>query len=164
MSRSFITIAGKEYDASIDEERVSFDGLSSTLEIHQAGEDTYSVLIGGRSVTVVASKGGDGLNLLVNGKQCSARVTSERDRLLTVVGGKQTTGDRLLEIRAPMPALVAAIQVEVGQDVKSGQGVIILEAMKMENEIKSHHQGRVKQIYVRKRQPVDKGDLLLILE
>jgi biotin carboxyl carrier protein len=63
-----------------------------------------------------------------------------------------------------MPALVVRVEVKVSDEVKVGQGLVILEAMKMENEIKSHQSGRVKEIYVAKGKPVEKGELLLLLE
>ena len=165
MGRYFVEVGEKEYEASFDEHgSVSLQGVSTKFEIRQAGQCTYSVLVGGRSVTVVASDSRGEFQFLVNGKQCSPKVVSERERLLTVVAGKPLSGNKLLEIRAPMPALVATIEVKIGDDVKPGQGLVILEAMKMENEIKSHQQGRVRQIFVRQRQIVEKGELLLVLE
>ncbi len=68
------------------------------------------------------------------------------------------------EIKAPMPALVVRVEVEIGQKVKPGQGLLILEAMKMENEIKAHSAGIIKEIYATKGKPVEKGELLMLLE
>ncbi len=165
MSHYFVEVGEKEYEASLDEHgSISLEGVATPFEIRQAGPSTYSILVGGRSVTILASGGPAEFQFLVNGKQCSLRVASERERLLTVVAGKQVTGKKLLEIRAPMPALVATIEVEIGDEVRPGQGLVVLEAMKMENEIKSHQQGRVRQIFVRQHQSVEKGELLLLLE
>lgn len=63
-----------------------------------------------------------------------------------------------------MPALVVKIEVSVGDEIVSGQGLIILEAMKMENEIKSHSAGVIKEIYVTHGKPVERGELLFLLE
>ena len=63
-----------------------------------------------------------------------------------------------------MPALVVKVEVSVGEEVKEGQGLLILEAMKMENEIKCHQAGKVKEILVSKGKPVEKGELLMRLE
>jgi biotin carboxyl carrier protein len=63
-----------------------------------------------------------------------------------------------------MPALVVRIEVKVGDEVKEGKGLVILEAMKMENELRAHQSGRVKQIFVEEGKPVEKGQLLLLME
>jgi pyruvate carboxylase subunit B len=63
-----------------------------------------------------------------------------------------------------MPGLVLKVEVEVGQAVKAGQGVVIVEAMKMENELKAPADGVVAKILVQERQTVDKGATLIVLE
>ena len=63
-----------------------------------------------------------------------------------------------------MPGLVLKIEVEVGQAVKAGQGVVIVEAMKMENELKAPADGTVSKILVQERQTVDKGATLIVFE
>jgi biotin carboxyl carrier protein len=63
-----------------------------------------------------------------------------------------------------MPALIVKVEVSVGDEVVHGQGLLVLEAMKMENELKAMHSGRVKEIHVRQGKPVEKGELLMILE
>ena len=70
----------------------------------------------------------------------------------------------LIIIKAPMPGLVTAIEVKAGDIVESGTGLIILEAMKMENEIRSTIRGKVKSIDVKERSIVDKGQPLIRIE
>jgi len=66
-------------------------------------------------------------------------------------------------VRAPMPGMVLRVEVESGQKVASGSGLLVLEAMKMENEIRAGSAGVIKQIFVRPGQAVEKGaDLLEI--
>jgi pyruvate carboxylase subunit B len=69
-----------------------------------------------------------------------------------------------LEIHAPMPALVVKVEVAPGQDIATGQGLLVLEAMKMENELRSHQAGRVKEVCVKKGDTVEKGQLLVVME
>jgi biotin carboxyl carrier protein len=133
-------------------------------DIQQLDERTFSLLIDGVSINVVAEKSDDGYRLLLNGKQVTAKVESERARLLKRFESQTSIGHRKTEIKAPMPALVVKVEVGVGDDVPSGQGLLILEAMKMENEIKAHSAGTVKEIYVTKGKPVEKGELLMLLE
>jgi pyruvate carboxylase subunit B len=122
------------------------------------------MLLNGRSYVVVAEKSDAGYRLLVNGRQLLADVESERTKLLKQFESQKVHGTTKLEIRAPMPALVVKVEVGVGDEVKAGQGLVILEAMKMENEIKAHSSGKVKEIHITKGTPVEKGQLLLILE
>jgi biotin carboxyl carrier protein len=67
-------------------------------------------------------------------------------------------------VKAPMPGLVVAVAATSGQEVKIGQGLIILEAMKMENELRAPRAGRVKAIRVSPGQVVDKDQVLVVIE
>ncbi|RCK77287.1 MAG: Biotin carboxyl carrier protein of methylmalonyl-CoA decarboxylase [Ignavibacteriae bacterium] len=67
-------------------------------------------------------------------------------------------------VRAPMPGLVLKILVNVGQKVEKGSSLLILEAMKMENEIKTNNAGIVKEILVKEKTAVEKGDILIVIE
>ncbi|MFL5381405.1 MAG: biotin/lipoyl-containing protein, partial [Longimicrobiaceae bacterium] len=67
-------------------------------------------------------------------------------------------------VAAPMPGLVLKVEVEVGQAVKAGQGLVIVEAMKMENELKAPADGVVAKVLVQERQTVEKGATLIVLE
>ncbi len=67
-------------------------------------------------------------------------------------------------IRAMLPGVVTKILVKEGDEVKAGDTVMILEAMKMENEVKSHKDGKIKQILVKEGDRVENGDVLVVLE
>jgi pyruvate carboxylase subunit B len=162
MRRLVVTIEENEYETIVDGERlVSVNGSGVSLGVVQTGEKEFSVLNDGKSLRVVASGGPEEFSFLVNGKPCTVRVESARTRLLKKFGGAEGSTGTLRELRAPMPALVVAVEVEVGQEVAVGQGLMILEAMKMENEIKSHHKGVVNEILVQKGDAVEKGELLI---
>ena len=124
----------------------------------------YSVLLDGVSVRVVATGDKHKYDVLADGILLEVMVESERSRLLRSLS--QTAGPigRSLEVRAPMPALVLRIEVHAGDEVVAGQGLIVLEAMKMENELKAVHGGKVKELLVTHGTPVDKGQLLMLLE
>jgi biotin carboxyl carrier protein len=165
MNSYIVTINGKEQEINVsDDGRVTANGSSSAIDVQQIDERTFSLLIDGESHRVVAEQNGDTYQVLVNGTVFEVLVESERARLLKKLNVQSTSGHIKTEIRAPMPALVTKVEVEIGQEVKPGHGLLILEAMKMENEIKSHSAGVVREIYVQKGKAVEKNELLILLE
>jgi biotin carboxyl carrier protein len=165
MSSYFVTINNKEYTVTFEHDGgITVNGRSAPLDIRQLDAQTFSLLRDGASRRVIVERFQDGYRLLVNGKQASAQVESERARLLKRFDHQSTSKHHKAEVTAPMPALVVKVMVEVGQEVKQGQGLLILEAMKMENEIKAHKAGIVKEISVTKGRAVEKGELLLLVE
>jgi biotin carboxyl carrier protein len=125
---------------------------------------TFSVLAGGTSYTIRIRKTEDAYTMSADGFELRVEVESERSRLMKRAGATTRTTEHGTSIVAPMPALVVRLETEVGKDVLAGQGVIVLEAMKMENEIRAPRDGRVKAIPVRPGKPVEKGETLIILE
>ena len=165
MMRYVIGVDGKEYEVEVSTNKVvTVKGNNSPIGIQSVDTDTYSVLIDNISTHVTARQTNSGFEVLLGSTLVDVIVETERDRLLKRYATSFTTTSRRYEVHAPMPALVVRVEVAVGDEVKDGQGLVILEAMKMENEIKSHQSGRVKEIYVSQGKPVDKGELLMLLE
>jgi pyruvate carboxylase subunit B len=162
----FVEVGKREYKIRIGDAgtNVAIDGFAGTVEIRQIGEHLFSLLIDGKSIKVVAAASGPHLHFLVNGKSCTARIANARERVFNMLSTHHTQHRAVVEIRAPMPAMVVRVEVKAGDSVKVGQGLVILEAMKMENEIRSHHDGKVKEISVASKQIVEKGQLLLVME
>jgi biotin carboxyl carrier protein len=91
-------------------------------------------------------------------------VVDERTRHIRSLTGGADRQRRPGALRAPMPGLVVRVLVEPGQAVSGGGGVVVLEAMKMENELKATADGTVKAVRVRPGEPVEKGQVLVELE
>lgn len=128
--------------------------------------ETFHILDDNKSYKVeLISHDASGKNLMlrINGNTYTTKLSDKYDRLIDQLGmkvvGSQSAGD----IKAPMPGLVLDILVEVGQTVSKGDKVLILEAMKMENIIKTTGDGIIKAIHAQKGKPVDKGTLLIEL-
>ena len=140
------------------------DGQPVRLDVSEVAPNTYSVLMDGQSFRIIVRPKGKGHTLLVGTFQMDGGVESERETLIKQYA--QTTGSdlRRAEIRAPMPALVVKLEVKQGDEVTAGQGLLILEAMKMENELKASHPGRIREIHVAEGAAVEKGQLLILLE
>lgn len=164
VSKTIITLGGKQLIIEMNDGSVGVNGTVKTFDIRRVDERTFSVLVGGIQSRVVIVPTRDGFTMLVNGKPVEAVVEDDRDRLLkkfASTGGGQA---RRTSVYAPMPALVVKVEVEVGQQVQTGDGLLVLEAMKMENEIKAHASGTVKEIHAKAGDAVEKGELLLLLE
>jgi biotin carboxyl carrier protein len=165
MNNYEVTINGNTYSVTIDGQGLAVvEGIGSPVDVEQVDDHIFSVLHNGRSIKVIAEGSGAGYSVLLNSSLHNVRVETERDKLIAKYSSPSEGRRYRYEIHAPMPALVGRVAVEVGDEVKEGQGLVILEAMKMENELKAHQPGKVKHIYVQKGKPVEKGELLMLLE
>lgn len=136
-----------------------------SIDMHRTGINQYSLLINNRVFEINIRR--DGLNHFE--AQCSNNnfeitVEDAKDQLLKRFTHQSEATHKKINITAPMPGLVLKVEVEVGQQINHGTGLIILEAMKMENEIRSTVSGIVKEIKVSEKTPVEKGEVLMILE
>lgn len=134
----------------------------------QAGH--YSLLVGELSFDVfvqpIPGNDEDGgsrvFEVHVRGQVYRVRLADERTRALaSLAGGAHSAGDA--NILAPMPGLVSSVLVEEGDQVQRGQAVIVLEAMKMENDLTSPRAGIVKSLRVKKGQAVNQDNLLAVI-
>ncbi|MGH2457581.1 MAG: acetyl-CoA carboxylase biotin carboxyl carrier protein subunit [Chloroflexota bacterium] len=143
--------------------RVGDDVL--TVDLRQVTEPSlYSLLIDNRSFELFVEQNGDVFDVLIGGELFHLKVQDEWARRLANIQRKTQVETGLLAIKAPMPGAVISVEVTPGQDVKKGQGVVILSAMKMENEIKTPRAGRVKSVEVQPGQTVEQGRTLVVIE
>ena len=132
------------------------------VDARQAAEGIWSLLTGTVS-HVVDVTDRDGVSVVeVDGESYRVRIEEETRYIIRTRGGKAGTGGQVL--RAPMPGKVVLIEVEVGQAVKPGDGLIVLEAMKMVNEFRAAVAGSVREIRVQVGQTVNPGDPLVVIE
>lgn len=100
----------------------------------------------------------------VNGNVYEVRLQDAMDQLVNRLGLSIKTTHRVKDIKAPMPGLVRRIEVSPGQEIKEGDPILILEAMKMENVLKSPGEGRIAKVLVSEGAPVEKGQVLVEVE
>ena len=162
-----VTIQGTTYTVSLDEGdgRVALRIDGRPVEIDMVsiqGDQLYSLLIEGRSYTAVAATGGEQREVRVNGVSSVVTVEDEQlARLRGQVKSRRRAGGE--QIKAPMPGRIVSISVAVGDTVETGQGVVVIEAMKMENELRAHAGGTVKEIRAGEGDTVDKNDVLVVI-
>lgn len=104
------------------------------------------------------------LKLKLNGKIYSIQALSELDILLKEMGMDNLSGKKIKELRAPMPGLVLDIPVKTGDEIKEGDKLIVLEAMKMENNLKAEVDSKIKEIKCKVGQAVEKNEVLIVFE
>ena len=159
-----VRVGGREFEIEIDGERVRVgdQGLVARLTAIPGGP-LVRMAIDGTSKTYAISHTRDGWEIQHRGRRWLVEVTDERSRSLRQLVGQARRRPEGGMVRAPMPGMVLRVEVESGQKVASGSGLLVLEAMKMENEIRAGSAGVIKQIFVRPGQAVEKGaDLLEI--
>ena len=104
------------------------------------------------------------VHIKINGVSHELKVEDEMDQLLKKLGMQRGNGIKMNELKAPMPGLVLSILVEEGQEIKKGDALLILEAMKMENSIKAIADAKVKAIKCESGVAVEKNELLIEFE
>jgi biotin carboxyl carrier protein len=102
--------------------------------------------------------------LTVNSNRYTVKISNALDKLIKDMGFSVGASKKANTIKAPMPGLILSINVAIGQEVKEGETLLILEAMKMENAIGSPKDGIVKSILIKENTTVEKGALLIELE
>jgi len=107
---------------------------------------------------------GKKLKLEVDGESFEIEVKDELDQMLEIMGFGTASNKHIKEIKAPMPGMVLEVTVSEGQEVKEGEKLLILGAMKMENSIMIHANATIKRIAVKAGQAVEKGQVLVELE
>lgn len=165
MVKYYARIGNNEYEVEIAEGQVLLDGEPVDVDIVRSGlPELYSVLFGGKSYEMLVTSDRFNYTVSIRSHQFQVQVQDERSRRLNRARRLPTLPEGELAITAPIPGLVIKTLVNPGDSVEEGQPLVILEAMKMENEIRSIRSGVVKAILVSPGQRVEQNAVLLILE
>ena len=141
----------------------TLNGKRHELDVLALPHGAVSILVDGESYAVEFEEAGDDVHVLLKGQVTSFDVVDERRlRLRSVSGGFKAEGKQTLA--APMPGKVVKVQVKVGDAVQEGQGLVIIEAMKMENELKSPKAGTVIEVAAVEGTAVENGAKLVVVE
>ena len=162
----YVEIGGSQWTVEVDGDRVTVGGVTCLASLRVLpGTPLRLLQVDARPRVVSAESLGRGRWVLGSaGERREVEVVDERTRhirSLAAVPNRAAAGGQL---KAPMPGLVVRLEVEPGQTLAPGAGVLVLEAMKMENEIRSPGGGRVKAVLVRPGQAVEKGQVLVEFE
>lgn len=150
------TIGEREFIIEIlDEGQVRVDGQLFQVDFEAIrGQPLYSLLVDGKSYEAYVSPAdkeipdGKAWQVLLRGRSYPAMVEDEREKRMRAAAGVGVQGGAEFHLKAPMPGLVVAIPVVDGQQVNKGDLLVILESMKMQNELKSPRAGVVTRVRV----------------
>jgi len=157
------SIDGHEYTIEIlDEHRVIVDGKELNIDLESVGgQPIYSLLVNGESYEVHVYPAEEGWQVLVHGSLYPAKVEDEREKRLRAALGGRVLERGEFHLKAPMPGMVISIPVVDGQKVEKGDVLLVLESMKMQNELKSPRPGTVSRIRVKPGDSVEQKQTLL---
>ena len=141
---------------------VRLGGQRFELDLRRVGAGSFSILIGNRSFDFEVTPEGE--ELIVSSRSGSWRISliDEKRRAARASAGRALSGR--VELKAMMPGRVVSVLVNPGDEVPAEHGVLTVEAMKMENEIRTPKAGKVIEVRVAAGQTVEKGEVLAIIE
>ncbi|HEY6197720.1 MAG TPA: acetyl-CoA carboxylase biotin carboxyl carrier protein subunit [Candidatus Binatia bacterium] len=166
---AFIARLGeKTYSVDIEEigkslYRVSVDGSEFLVDGKKTGLTNYSLIVDNRSFEIEVDVKEDEYRVLVDGRNYHIDLVDERRvRLGGLQSGIELQGRQ--NVSVPMPGKIIAVLVAEGDKVEKGQGLVIVEAMKMENEVRCPINGEVKEVRVKTGDAVEAGAVLAVVE
>lgn len=161
MEQKFKVVVNDELDFSFTKEQIS------SLDLQDISSSAFHVLKENRSYKATLEKK-DFLKktytIRINSNTYRVKISNELDLLIEDMGLSLASANVINDIKAPMPGLILDVQVKEGQEVKEGDYLLVLEAMKMENTLTAPRDGVVKSISVKKGQTVEKNQLLIEME
>lgn len=146
----------------LDKGRISVNGKIMEVDFESiSGQPVYSMVIDGKSYEAYVYEGDDEWQVQLLGQQYPVRVIDEREKRLRAAAGG-TLGDAgEFNLKAPMPGLIVSVAVEPGQQVEKGAVLVILESMKMQNELKAPRAGTVTRVKVKAGETVEQRQTLV---
>jgi len=160
-----VVIDGKNYRLAFDRDGQQWlcrlDGRKIDVDVVVVQQDILSLRIGSRSYEVKCASVGNEMRIWVGSVCFSAEVRDPR----SLRGRERSVDDHgPKKLLAPMPGKIVRVLTSAGSPVQTGTGVVVVEAMKMQNEIKSPKNGTVQKILVAEGEAVNAGDVLAIVE
>lgn len=168
--RYFTKLQGQKEAVPVDIEpagenrfKLTINGVSHVVDALTLPHGAVTMLVDSDSYGVEFEENGDEVGVLVRGQVTRVDVADER-RLRLRAGTAGFTAEGKQVINAPMPGKVVKVLVKVGDEVKQGQGLVVVEAMKMENELKSPKDGKVVELFAKEGTAVENNAKLVVVE
>jgi len=155
---------GKSFDAQSDNDGMLINGQQLDWDLVVLGNGQYHIRYQNQSYpaeVVKIDRDAKMVELKVKGHHYTIRLREEVDLLMEKMGMNAAGSGKVNSIKAPMPGLIIDLRVKAGDAVKAGDPLLILEAMKMENIIKSPGNATVKKVAIKKGDSVEKGQVMI---
>jgi len=168
-NRFTATIDGAEHEIEVEQLaanslRLKFGETQFEVDVRRVGRLSFSIIVNNRSFDLEVVYEGEGMVVTSRGVATRVTLEDERRRLRHAAAGGRAHLAGKAELKAMMNGRVVNLLVKEGDEVALHQGVIVVEAMKMENELKSPKAGKVIEVKVEAGQTVEKGELLVVIE
>ena len=157
------TIDGREFSVEIlDDSHIIVDGITYTVDFQAVGEQpVVSLLVDGKSYEAYVYPNEAVLQVLMHGTLYPAQVEDEREKRLRLALGTGIAERGEFHLKAPMPGMVIAIPMSEGQQIEKGDVLVILESMKMQNELRAPRSGTISRVRVKVGDSVEQRQTLL---
>lgn len=155
------------FDIEQGNARTLVNGEEVSFDLHKIDRDTISIIHNNKSYLaeiVELNREEKRCIIKVNGNRYTLNIKDRYDELLHRLGMDKIAGSKISDLKAPMPGLVLKIFVNKGDKVKKGENLLVLEAMKMENIIKSPADLKIKDIKIKPGGKVEKNEVLISFE
>lgn len=164
-TRYFAEIGEVTREIVIEAPGLTLDGKPIRADISSLpGTDRQHLRLEGRSLSLFARRQDSKWLIEIEGRLFEVAVEDERTRHIRDLASHVAPVETTRVLRAPMPGLIVRVEAVAGQDVKEGDSLVVMEAMKMENELRADVTGRVVSVEVAPGQVVDRDAVLLTLE
>ena len=165
--RYVVMVGSEEIEVTLDADTVVAEGIAAAAHVTELeGTPVRMVTIGSEVHRVVARRGSTRgrYTLWLDGFRYEVEALDERLRAIRELSGASAGPSGPAPLIAPMPGMIVRVAVQVGDRVEVGQGLVVMEAMKMENELRATAAGTVTSVLATLGTAVDKGAILVVLE
>jgi pyruvate carboxylase subunit B len=163
----FVQVGGSELEVTIDGDEVQVLGSAARARLADVeGTPVRMLIVGDQVHRIVVRPGGarGHYTIWVDGFRHDVEALDERMRAIRELSAATSDTAGPAPLVAPMPGMIVRVNAEVGARVHPGQGLVVMEAMKMENELRAQSEGTIKAVHAQPGTAVEKGALLIELE
>lgn len=159
------TIDNQEYLIEIlDDEHVNVNGVVFEVNFEAvSGQPLFTLLVDGRSYEAFVDQEEDHWHVLLKGSLYPVQVVDEREKRLRAAGGGGRVQTEDIHLKAPMPGLILTVTTQEGEMVEKGDVLLILESMKMQNELRSPRAGKILRMRAHPGESVERNQVLLVI-
>jgi biotin carboxyl carrier protein len=165
MNEFVVIVDGQKKIARVEDNIIIINDTRYTYEIHEKVPQAFVLRLNSKLHTIVKiSNSANPIDLLIDGNYFQCQVMTRLEDKAREITSQLRQDNLQAIVTSPMPGMVLKIKKNIGDEVAQDEPLLILEAMKMENEVRSPRSGKIKQIFITEKTGVEKGQKLIIIE